>query len=74
MKLTQAETNANVRVIDINAPIMLKRRIYDLGCTPKTEIKVLAGQNRLSGGIYVVKNCVLGIKRDIAERILVEKL
>ena len=73
MKLSSCKSGDTVRVVDVNAPIMLRRRIFELGCTPKSIISVLAAERKLSGGIYAVKGVMLGIRADLSNFILVEK-
>ena len=62
-----------MRVVDVNAPIILRRRIFELGCTPRAVLSVLSAERKFSGGIYAVKGVMLGIRADLSKFILVEK-
>lgn len=74
MKLSQLTNGSRARILDVNAPIFLRRRIFELGCAPNAIIEVLSQQRKTMGGIYAVAGVVLGIKKNIAQLILVEKL
>lgn len=74
MKLSQLSNGERARVVDVNAPIFLRRRIFELGCCPDAEIVVLSQQRKSIGGIYAVAGVALGIKKNVAEHILVEEI
>lgn len=71
MKLSQVPEGKRVRVVDVNVPLYLRRRIFELGCSPNATITVLKAQTRRIGGIYSVRGVMLGIRRDIADKVIV---
>lgn len=74
MKLIDAKKDDKLKIIDVNAPLFLRRRIFDLGCSPNTIISVYAPQRKSTGGIYIVRGVVLGIEKKLAKNILVERI
>ncbi|MBQ7978081.1 MAG: ferrous iron transport protein A [Clostridia bacterium] len=73
MKLSQLSIGERARIKDVNAPIFLRRRIFELGCAPNVVIEVLS-QRKAGGGVYSIAGVMLGIRKNITQLILVEKL
>ena len=74
MKLTETKQGQKVKIVDVNAPLFLRRRIFDLGFSPSTVVFVYAMQRKGIGGVYAVRGAVLGVDKKIAKNILVEPI
>ena len=66
MKLCSVKTG-EVTIKSIDAPLYFRRRVYSYGLVIGTTIKVKGH------GIYFVRGVMLGINKEIAEKIVVEK-
>ncbi len=72
MKLCDAKINVKYKILKVNAPLKMKRRIFDLGCAPNTIISVYAKTK--SSSIYIARGVVLSIDNNIAKCITVASL
>ena len=69
MRLCDAKINTKYKIIEVNAPLKMKRRIFDLGCVPNTIISVYAKTKQSSA--YIVRGVVVSIDKNIAKCIVV---
>ena len=66
MKLSSVKSG-EVRVRSVDAPLYFRRRMYAYGLVPNTKILVRGR------GVYIVAGVMLGIDREIADKIVVAR-
>ena len=73
MPLTKLNLNSVGIIKEINCKSNIKRRLLDLGLVPNTSITPIMRSIAGDPTAYEVRNIILAIRKQDAEKILVEK-
>lgn len=74
MTLNELKINKKARVIEIQINSSIKRRLLDLGIIKGTNIKPVLKSPSGSPRAYEIKDTLIAIRNDDAEKILVEEI
>lgn len=73
VKLSELEVGEKGRIMKIGGNTSLKKRLLDMGLTPRTEIKVIRKAPLKDPVDFEIKGYQISLRRDEADHILVEK-
>lgn len=73
MSLTELEINAPAHIVSVKAGGNMRRRLFDLGFAPGSEVictgKSLFGNPRA----YLIKGSIIALRRSESDKIYIEK-
>lgn len=73
VKLSELEIGEKGRIMKIEGDTSLKKRLLDMGLTPRSEIKVIRKAPLKDPIDFEVKGYQISLRRSEADHILVEK-